>query len=530
MPTPETRYAASGAVAPAPGWNCRRVVRASRLNGANGMRTGTDGRIYVAQVAGSCVSAIDPDSGDIAMFSAMGAGITAPDDLAFDEAGNLYCTEITENRISVRRPDGRTEILLGDVPVANPITYHQGRLIAGECRVGARIMEIDRNGGAPRVILADVPMVNAFEVGPDGKLYFPVMGMNEIWRIDLAGGEPEVVARDLGVPDSLKFDRQGRIVSTQVASGQVLRIDPRTGTKEVLADIGPGLDNCTFVGDRIFVSHITGGVFEILEPGKVRPLVEKGMQWPMGLALGGDGALFIADGGFSYTLSADGQLDLQGMLFTPGHPGFTRGVTAGRTGEWIVTTANGDVARWRPAAQEHEVLVSGRNQLMGVCTVGAAVVFAEFGTGKVLSDDGGTVSELASGLDQPMGVAAADDGTVFVSEAGGGRVVKLTGGRSETVIDGLVRPEGIAVAGGRLYTLDVGAHQLVASDLSGGNREVIASGLPVGTPDGVPPQFLGGVGDMCGPMLHFAGLAAGADGTIYVSGDAEGSVLALRPA
>ena len=50
------------------------------------------------------------------------------------------------------------------------------------------------------------------------------------------------------------------------------------------------------------------------------------------------------------------------------------------------------------------------------------------------------------------------------------------------------------------------------------------------TPDGVPPQFLGGVGDMCGPMLHFAGLAAAADGTVYISGDAEGSVLALRPA
>lgn len=530
MPNPETRYAASGELSPAPGWKASRVVRASRLNGANGMRTGTDGRIYVAQVAGSCVSAIDPDTGDIEQFSAMGAGITAPDDLAFDEAGNLYCTEITENRISVRRPDGSTQVLLGDVPVANPITYHQGRLIAGECRIGARIMEVDRNGGAPRIILADVPMVNAFEVGPDGKLYFPVMGANEIWRIDLAGGEPEVVAKDLGVPDSLKFDSKGRIVTTQVASGQVLRLDIQAGTREVLADIGPGLDNCTFVGDRIFVSHITGSVHEILEPGKVRPLVDKGMQWPMGLAMGGDGTLYVADGGFSYGLTPDGRFDLLGMLFTPGTPGFTRGVAAGRVGEWIVTTANGDVARWRPAEQAHDVLVSGRDRLMGVCTNGAAVVFAEFGTGKVLVDEGGSVSELARGLDQPMGVAAGPDGAVFVSEAGAGRVVKLSGGRSETVIDGLGRPEGIAVAGGKLFVLDVAARELLACDLSGGGREVIASRLPVGTPDGVPPQFLGGVGDMCGPMLHFAGMAASADGTIYVSGDAEGSVLALRPA
>jgi hypothetical protein len=35
---------------------------------------------------------------------------------------------------------------------------------------------------------------------------------------------------------------------------------------------------------------------------------------------------------------------------------------------------------------------------------------------------------------------------------------------------------------------------------------------------------------MSGPMGPFAGVAAGADGTLYVSGDAEGSVLAIRPA
>jgi hypothetical protein len=31
-------------------------------------------------------------------------------------------------------------------------------------------------------------------------------------------------------------------------------------------------------------------------------------------------------------------------------------------------------------------------------------------------------------------------------------------------------------------------------------------------------------------MGPFAGITAGSDGTLYVSGDAEGSVLAIRPA
>jgi len=39
---------------------------------------------------------------------------------------------------------------------------------------------------------------------------------------------------------------------------------------------------------------------------------------------------------------------------------------------------------------------------------------------------------------------------------------------------------------------------------------------------------LGGVGDMCGPMNTFTGVAVAPDGTVYLSADAEGSVLALR--
>jgi hypothetical protein len=59
---------------------------------------------------------------------------------------------------------------------------------------------------------------------------------------------------------------------------------------------------------------------------------------------------------------------------------------------------------------------------------------------------------------------------------------------------------------------------------------VIASNLPVGAPPGVVPKFLGPIGDMSGPMVNFAGIAAGPDGTLYLSGDGEGSVLALTPA
>ncbi len=523
------RYTAAKPANLAKGWKLDRLTPPSRLFGANGLRTGPDGRIYVAQVSGSQISAIDVDTGAIETISPMGGDIVAPDDLVFDPEGNLYVTEITEGRVSMLAPNGSTRVVYGDMPCANPITFHQGRLFAGECRPGGRIMELDRNGGAPRILLEDVPMPNAFSVGPDGKLYFPVMGTNEIWRISLDGGAPETVARDLGVPDSVKFDSKGHIVSTQVGSGQVLRIDPRSGDRTVLASLTPGLDNVTFVGERMFVSNISGYVVEILAGGKIRDLVPDGLNWPLGLAMDSEGLLYVADGAFSYSLRPGGERQLLGMLFSPGYPGYSRGAAAAGPGEFVVTTANGVVARYWPAQQKSEVLASGFDQLYGVAIAPkGAAIFAEQGTGRVLSVQSGNVETLATGLSKPSGVAVGADGTCFVSESAGGRVVKLSGGRTETVLDGLQNPQGMLVRGGLLYAVDAGSKELIEYDLASKKRRTIASDLPVGAPQGVTPKFLGAIGILSGPMGPFAGIAAGPDSTLYLSADGEGSVLALR--
>lgn len=523
-----SRYSGAAGAQAAEGYALERAVPPSRLFGANGIRAGTDGRVYVAQVAGSAVTALDPDSGEAEVISAIDGPITGPDDLAFDSLGNIYATEITLGRVSMLTPRGEYRVIDGDMPVANPVTVHQDRLYAGECRMGGRIFELSRQGGARRLVLDQVPMPNAFEIGPDGKLYFPVMGANAIWRVDPAGGEPEIVAADLGVPDSVKFDSKGRIVSTQVASGQVLRIDPQTGSREVLAQLSPGLDNCTFVGERLFVSSIPGEVIEVLDGGETRALVGRGLQWPMGLAVAADGSLFVADGGFTYSLTRGGELDLLGMLFTPGFPGFTRGVASAGEGEWLTTNSMGAVMRWWPDRGESEVVSAGHELLYGVAsTSDGAAIFADGAAGRVHSAREGAVETLAEGLDLPMGVAVNSDGAVYVSESGAGRVVKIANGRVETQLDGLDEPQGVAVAGGTLFAVDVGAKTLIACDLSGGARQVIASGLPVKAPPGVTPKLLGGVGDMSGPMVPFCGVATARDGTIYLSGDAEGSVIAV---
>ncbi|PRC45479.1 gluconolaconase, partial [Mycobacterium sp. ITM-2017-0098] len=73
------RYVAQDPSA-AQGWRLDRVTQPSRLFGANGLRTGPDGRIYVAQVTGSQISALDLSTGVVETVSAKGGDIIAPDD------------------------------------------------------------------------------------------------------------------------------------------------------------------------------------------------------------------------------------------------------------------------------------------------------------------------------------------------------------------------------------------------------------------------------------------------------------------
>lgn len=525
-------FSRSGHTSPAaaPDWRLERITAPSRLFGANGLRTGPDGRVYVAQVTGSQISALDLTTGELAVVSARGGDVVAPDDVAFDSAGTLYATEVMDARVSALDPAGRARVLRDDLPCVNGITVHHDRLFVGECRDGGRLMELDRATGAQRLLAENLPSPNAMEVGPDGLLYFPVMTANEIWRIDpdADGAAPQRVAGDLGVPDSVKFDADGCIVSTQAASGQVLRIDPRTGQTTVLAQLQPGLDNCTFADGRLFVSNFTGEISEITG-GQTSTVLPGGLNWPLDLTVDDDGTLYVADGTYFYAVADGGRLQTLGMLFSPGYPGFVRGVTAVGPGEFIVATSGGQVSRYLPAQASSEVLADGFDQLYGVVVGPAGVVVTEFGTGRVLGVRSGAVDVLATGLAGPVGISVDTDGTYLVAESGAGRVVRVGPAGVQSVVDGLVRPQGILLAGRTLYVVDAGARQVLSADLDTGARRVIAEGLPIGPPPGVTPKPLKGMPPFSGPQGPFAGIARGRDGTLFISADGDGSVLALHP-
>src|SRR5262245_58844289 len=182
----------------AAGWHWARVTPPSALFGANGMRFGPDGKLYVAQAFGSQISAIDTVSGQVSVVSPHGGPIVAPDDLAFDSKGTLYATEVMSERVCARSPNGEIRIIADKVTAANGITIHQDRIFMDECRPGGRLWELFPDGRAPRQLADNLPLPNALQLGPDGNIYFPVLGENAIWRIPVGGGRPEPFIKDLG--------------------------------------------------------------------------------------------------------------------------------------------------------------------------------------------------------------------------------------------------------------------------------------------------------------------------------------------
>ena len=523
-----SRYPTGQVPSVADGWVLERLTPHSRLHAANGICPGPDGRLYIAQCVGSQISALDPDSGAVETIAPMGGAIVAPDDLAFDRAGNLFVTECMDARVSVIERGGRTRVLRDDLPGANGITFFQDRLFVDECRLGGRLLELDLAGGTPRVLLEGLDLPNALAPGPDGMLYFPLVGASEIWRVHPDGGPAERVVGGLGTPVAVKFDGRGRIVSPQSHTGEVLRIDAVTGRCEVIARLAPGLDNLAFCGERLFVSHhTTGQITEIGQDGTVREVVAPGFMFPLDIARDAAGGIVISDNSTIYRLAADGALIKVTRIFEPSFPGSIRGLAIA-DGRLLVTTADGRLVEVHPDEERYESLLDGLDQPAGVALgANGAVWVTEKAGGRVLCLTGAGLVVVARGLDNPMGVAISPDGGCYVTEKGRVLFVEMGGG-TETVADGMIEPHGAALHEGTLYVVDAGARAVLAVDLATGERSVLAADLPVGAPPGVTAKPLLGMPPLSGPFGPFAGITVASNGDLTFSADGEGSLMRLR--
>lgn len=151
---------------------------------------------------------------------------------------------------------------------------------------------------------------------------------------------------------------------------------------------------------------------------------------------------------------------------------------------------------------------------------GCAVSDAENNVVRLIKDGKvGTLNATGSNakFDYPTGLAAGEDGCLYVSDTNNGRVCRITTeGRITTVAKGLKEPMGLSFRDGVLYIAEAGANRVL--QLTDGKLTVLAGQGADGYEDGKAADAL-----FCAPRAVLA-----AEDCVYVSDTANSAVRRIK--
>ncbi len=505
------------------------------VHGANGIILDSRDRLHIASVAGREIVVMDRESGAIVDRIGPERGVEGPDDLIFDADGTLYWTSIMTGEVGRLSPDGEKRGQSVS-PGVNPITISDdGRLFVALDFLGDALYELDPAlEEPPRLIAENLGWMNGMDWGPDGFLYGPIWTQGRVARVNVESGEVSTAAAGFGVPAAVKFDARGRLHVLDTARGEIVRVDRATGNKEVLSAAVAGGDNLAFdSSDRLFVSSwMDGSIVEVLSDGSIRTVSPGGVIAPGGIAVlpsSSGESVFVAD---VLSLKAiDGRTgEIESVAsHLIGVPGVTSPFTAAADGDNLILSSwfESMVQVWNPRSSEvveaHPIAAIPLNAIR----FEGDLVVAELQTASVVRITGPNGSgrvTLASGLGVPAGLAASD-GNLWVADQRAGTILQVVAGgevlaEPRLVATNLQGPEGLAAADeGVLYVVEAGAGRLSRVDAATGEVRPVADGLALGAPGipGMPPTWI------------FNGVAIGPSGAIYVTGDVENTIYRIQP-
>jgi sugar lactone lactonase YvrE len=501
-----------------PGWVHEVMVPPSLLFGANGIRVTPAGELWITQTLGDRITSWNPATRRFATVSGARHGMSAPDDLAFDSAARCYFSQPRDGQVSVRDPSGALAILVDGLPEANGITVTpDDRLFVDECRSGGRLLEVSTDGSAPaRTVMSGIGMPNALEMGPDRRLYLPEIETGRILAVEPDSGHATPALEGVAVPSAVKFDASGRLVVSEAATGELAATDLATGRRQVLAACDPGLDNFAFDGrGGVFISNfVTGSVVIVdLSSGVERVVHPAGLLGPCSLSAGPDGAILVGDWMSVAEIGTNG--GLRRVAQVPIDFVFSVVGAVDVDGALVVLSSEGQLF-WRGSDRSAFVpLDVGDAPVSALCSTRAGALAAAGGRIVHLGPKGATGDPLDAGLNLITALAAHET-AVAAADGAQGRVVVLDAG-GEQSWTGFDDPRGVAITERSVYVAESGARRIVRVDRGGGDRSVVATVMPFGSP--VPGHRL----RIGSPSL----LAAGED-CVVVGCDGDGSVRRLR--
>jgi sugar lactone lactonase YvrE len=505
-------------------WQLDTLVAGSPLRSIHGLAFGPDAMIYAGSVVGQSIHRIDPATGASEVFIPPPTGLA--DDVEFAPDGTMYWTGFSNGTMNALSPGGEPRVIGSGLPGLNSLALDaRGRLFGTQVFLGDALWEFDTAGKQPpRLVKKDLGGLNGFDFGPDGRLCGPLWFHRQVICLDVDSGAMEVVAEGLVQPAAANFNSRGELFAIDNETGEIFRIDIAAHRRERVARAPTNLDNLAFdAADRLYVTNMSdNAIYAVdLDGGGVRRVTGGGLSLPGGIAAAG-GTLYVAD---AFTLRAvdlagGAVRDISRSLAQTRYP-TSIAASAGRIatashegGEVQLRDAvtGKTIARWSALAQPSALALIDDDRL-AVTETGAG--------GRLLVLDRRDVTArqvLAEGLQQPMGLVRIAQGYI-VSESAAGRIT-LVGdtGERRVIASGLARPEGIArLDDGTLAVAETGARRLLLIDPDDGSATVIAEDLPLGI-----------VGIEEHPPGFATGVAADADGTLYLGADRDGSILRLR--
>lgn len=483
----------------------------------NGISFAPDGTLYVANVFGSTITQIDPESGEVLSRLTAADSVFFPDDVFVAEDGTIYWTEIALGLV-FKKPVGQAAVPLAALNSANPLVLTDEavpRLFAAGCYGGPpgnSFVEIDPvNGGIVNTLFGPVDDCASNGLSwNDGFLYSPQPFLDLIWQIDPDTGARTEVTTGWSVPIGTAFGPDGNLYALAQGAGEVVRIDiagdPATN-RTVLADIPVGwADNIAVDKDgRVFISSSTDStIAEVLDDGTLRTVVPGQFQMTLGVSVIDDTVYTTHSSGIvSFDRKSGELIDHYRAPFGVG--GFPFALSSISWGDNLVLMSafDGDIVLWDPVANEPlaSSLLPGpidAEPFEGdlIVTTATDPVTQEGGVIYRLDESLNVLEEVAT-VPNSTGLTAKG-GDVWVADQLNGTILQIiddgvTLDEPIVAFDGLAGPEGLDIRHNRIFVVEGGPQTLTSIHLKSGKRKTIATELGLQGPFIFPYGYLNNV-------------------------------------
>jgi len=394
---------------------------------------------------------------------------------------------------------------------------------------------------------------NGMRVGPDARLYVAQAFGSQLSAIDVSTGAIETISPIGGpivAPDDLAFDSHGVLYITEVMSERVAARSPN-GELRIIADNVPAANGITQWRDRLFMDECRhdGRMFELFPDGRTPRKIAENLPLPNALNVGPDGNIYFP---------AIGANEIWRVPIEGGKPevfatnmAVPTAVKFDSKGSLLTTQgASGEILRFDIRSGERKVVAKMRPGIDNFALTDNDRLFVSHfvdgGVAEIMSD-GSERRLVAPGFCGPMGIAIADDGTIYAADgismaavAPDGshhRVGLLFDGHFPGFVRGVAKAAGgyliVTTSGGSVTRYHPVTHEMevLASELHELYDVAVGAGGAVFVADGGEGRVLeiagGALKEKARGLARPTGIAIGGDGACYVTESDKGRVVQI---